>query len=162
MNIAASLHVSTPSDREVEMTRIFDAPRNLVFDAWTKPELLKRWMGPDGWSLPVCEIDLRAGGALRFMWRHLDGRTLNLSGVYREIVAPERIVHTELFEEFSMGGETLVTTLLSERFGRTTVVQTIVYASAEARDGALGSGMTRGVAASMDRLADLLAETTAG
>src|SRR5262245_14931705 len=100
------LKVSALSDREILMTRLFDAPRDLVFDAFTKPKLIKRWLtGPDGWSLPVCEVDLKVGGRLRYVWQHDDGTGMGLSGVFREIKRPERIVHSELFDEDWTGGE---------------------------------------------------------
>ena len=158
MTSAGALEVTTPGDREIAMTRAFDAPRDLVFDAWTRPELLKRWLlGPPGWSLPVCEIDLRAGGALRFVWRGADGTEMGLRGVYREIAPPERLVHTELFDQDWTGGETLVTTVLAERDGGgTTVTVTVLYATREARDAALATGMEQGVAASYAWLGELL------
>lgn len=156
--IAETFRVSTPTDREIAMTRVFDAPRNLVFDALTKPELVKRWLlGPPGWSMPICEIDLRVGGAWRYVWRNADGREFGMDGVYREIAVPDRIVHTERFEE----GESLVTTLFNEQAGRTTLTMTMLFASQEARDGALESGMADGVATSYDRLEDILASTVA-
>jgi uncharacterized protein YndB with AHSA1/START domain len=154
----ATLQLSTPSDREIVMTRDFKAPRALVFDAYTKPELLMRWFhGPEGWSLVVCNIDLRVDGAYRFVWRSPDGNDMGLGGVYREVVAPERLVSTEIFDEDWTGGETLVTTLFIERGPLTTLSMTVLYASREARDGAMCSGMEQGVAYGMDRLAELLA-----
>ena len=161
--IQAKLQLSTPSDREIVMTRDFNAPRTLVFDAYTKPELLKRWFnGPEGWSLVVCEVDLRVDGAYRFVWRGPDGNDMGLGGVYREVVAPERLVSTEIFDEDWTGGETLVTALFVERGGTTTFSLNVLYASQEARDGAMCSGMEQGVAYGFDRLAELLAtlETT--
>jgi len=108
MNSPGGLIVTTPSDREIVMTRVFKAPRKLVFDAWTKPELVRRWLlGPPGWTMPVCEIDLRVGGAYRFVWLGQDGTTMGMGGVYREIVIPERIVNTQLFDQDWTGGETL-------------------------------------------------------
>jgi uncharacterized protein YndB with AHSA1/START domain len=154
--------VTTPSDREIAIVRIFDAPRYLVFEAFTRPELLKRWLyGPPDWSLEVCEIDLKVGGSLRYVWSGPDGAEMGLSGVHHEIVPPQRIVHTELFDEDWTGGETLVTTVLDEQDGQATVTMTILYSSQEARDGALKSGMEEGMAASYDRLAEPLAETPA-
>ena len=155
MNDAGTLKVTTPSDREIVMTRVFDAPRRLVFDAWTNPEYLPRWMlGPEGWTMPVCEIDLRPGGAWHFVWRRADGTEMAMHGVYREVVPPERLVSTE-----SWGGdwpETLITLTLSEEGGRTTITQSILYPSKEARDAALKTGMTDGVSMSFDRLAGYL------
>jgi uncharacterized protein YndB with AHSA1/START domain len=150
---------ATPSDLEFSATRVFAAPRALVFDAWTKPEHLPRWMtGPDGWSMPVCEVDLRVGGAWRFAWRREDGGEMEIHGVYREIVPPERLVTTE-----SWGGdwpETVNTIVLTEQDGRTTVTQTTVFPSTEARDAALETGMRSGMTLSFDRLAAYLAEGT--
>jgi uncharacterized protein YndB with AHSA1/START domain len=158
MKTVANLEVTTPSDREIMLRRAFDAPRSLVFDCYTKPELLKRWLtGPDGWSLAVCDNDLRVGGAFRWVWRGPDGREMGMGGVHREIVRPERIVRTELFDKDWTGGETVGTLVLTEQDGRTTVTTTVLYSSPGARDGALKSGMTQGVAASNDRLEALLA-----
>jgi uncharacterized protein YndB with AHSA1/START domain len=153
-----TLTLTTRGDREIVMTRVFDAPRTLVFDAWTKPELLKRWLhGPEGWSLPVCEIDLRVGGSFRYLWRHSDGDEMGMRGVYREIVAPERIVATEKFDEPWYPGEAVGTIVFEERDGQTTLTQTLLYESRAARDGVLKSPMEGGVAQSYDRLAQLLA-----
>ncbi|HMI96384.1 MAG TPA: SRPBCC family protein [Micropepsaceae bacterium] len=150
---ARTLQVTTPTDREIMITRSFDAPRRLVFDAWTKPELIKRWLvGPEGWTMPVCEIDLRVGGAYRFVWRKTDGAEMGMRGVYREIVAPERIVGTELFDMDWTGGETVSTIVLAEQGGKTTLTQTVLYSSKEARDGALRSNMTEGMESSYARL----------
>jgi uncharacterized protein YndB with AHSA1/START domain len=157
------LNVTMPSDREIAMTRVFDAPRTLVFDAHTKPELVKRWLlGPPGWTMPVCEIDLRVGGKYRWVWRSdRDGSTMGIGGVYREIAAPERIVTTERFDEAWYPGEGLNTLVLIEQGGRTTLTQTMRYESKEARDAVLKSGMEKGVEASYDRLAELLASMPA-
>lgn len=153
------LEVTTPSDREIAMTRIFDAPRDLVFDCWTIPALLKRWMtGPDGWSFAVCEIELSVGGRYRFVWRHDDGRDMGMSGTYREILRPERIVSVEIFDVDWTEGEARSTLVLTEKDGRTTSVNTMLYSSKKARDGAIGVGMAKGVAAGYDRLDDVLAE----
>ena len=146
---------TTPSDREIRMTRVFDAPRRLVFEAWTNPKHLPRWMlGPEGWTMPVCEIDLRPGGAWHFVWRRSDGTEMEMRGVYREITPPERLVNTE-----SWGGdwpETINTLMLSEKDGKTTMSQTVLYPSKEARDAALKTGMKDGASVSFDRLADYL------
>jgi uncharacterized protein YndB with AHSA1/START domain len=154
----ANLQVTTPSDREIVMTRVFNAPRTLVFDCWTKPELVKRWLtGPEGWFFTVCEIDLRVGGAYRWVWRNQqDGTEMGMGGVYREIAAPERIVNTQLFDQDWTGGETVGTLILTEKDGRTTVTNAVLYSSKEARDGALRSGMEQGVAAGYARLDKLL------
>jgi uncharacterized protein YndB with AHSA1/START domain len=161
MKNAETLEITTPTDREIVMTRAFDAPRRLVFDAWTKPELVRRWLlGPDGWSMPVCEIDLRVGGAYRWVWRRdKDGTEMAVGGVYREIAAPERLVATEKFDEAWYPGEAVNTVALVERSGRTTMTQTTLYESREARDKALQSGMADGVEASYNRLEAILAES---
>jgi uncharacterized protein YndB with AHSA1/START domain len=158
MKATSTLQVTTPSEREIAMTRVFQAPRTLVFDAHTKPELVKRWLlGPDGWSMPVCEIDLRVGGAYRYVWRReKDGSEMGMGGVYREIAAPERLVNTERFDESWYPGEALDTIVLVEWGGKTTLTQTVLYESRDARDAVLKSGMESGVTASYDRLADLL------
>lgn len=144
------------------MTRVFDAPRNLVFDCHTKPELVKRWLlGPPGWTMPVCEIDLRVGGKFRYEWQNVDGRKMGMGGVYREIVSPQRLVHTELFDEDWTGGETLGTLVLTEDGGKTTLTQTVLYSSKQARDGALGTGMMDGMEAGYARLDELLAAAPA-
>jgi len=157
-DIARTLQVTTPSDREILMSRAFDAPRELIWDAFTKPELVKRWLlGPPGWTMPVCEIDLRIGGAYRFVWRKEDGVEMGMGGVHREIVRPERLARTELFDQDWTGGETLATVVLTERDEGTLVDITVLYSSKGARDGALASGMTEGMTAGYDRLEELLA-----
>jgi len=151
----AQLKITTPGDRELVMTR--------VFDAHTKPDLVRQWLlGPPGWSMPVCEMDVRVGGTYRWVWRHdTNGTEMGMSGVYREIVAPERLVTTERFDEAWYPGEALNTLVLIEQGGRTTLTQTMRYESRDARDAVIKSNMEKGVAASYDRLADLLASTPA-
>ena len=160
MKNTLALQIRANGDREIVMTRVFDAPRKLVFDAFTKPELLKQWLlGPPGWSMPVCEIDLRIGGRYQYVWRRdSDGTEMGCGGVYREIVPPERLVHTEQFDNPWYPGESLITTVLDEQQGKTTLTATMLYESRDARDGILKSGMESGVAASYDRLAELLAK----
>lgn len=154
-----SLEITTPSDREIRMTRSFAVPRRLVYDALTRPALIRRWLlGPPGWTMTVCDVDLREGGSYRYVWRQDDGTEMGMGGVYREIVPPERLVATELFDEDWTGGETLATAVLTEADGRTTLTTTVRYSSPEARDGALRIGMADGVAASYDRFEELLAE----
>lgn len=146
---------TTPSDREVAATRVFDAPRRLVFDAHTKPEHIRHWMlGPEGWTMPVCEVDLRPGGGWHFVWRRADGDEMEMRGVYKEVVPPVKLVSTE-----SWGGdwpETINTVTLTEKDGKTTLTMTILYPSKEARDAALKTGMKEGMAQSYERLADYL------
>ena len=157
MTSRRSLQVTTPSDREIVVVRDFEAPRRQVFDAFTKPDLVKRWLyGPEDWQMAVCEIDFRVGGAFRYVWRHTGGSEMGLSGVYREIVPPERIVHAELFDEDWTGGETVVTTIFAEQEGRTTVTINILYSSRDARDGALGTPMAEGMEMGYARLDRLL------
>jgi uncharacterized protein YndB with AHSA1/START domain len=163
MKNAGTLKVTTPTDREIVMTRHFDAPRTLLFDALTKPELLKRWsLGPPGWSLEVCETALNVGATYRFVWRGPDGTEMGMRGVCREIVPPERIVATEKFDEAWYPGEARVTTVLVEQGGKTTLTLTVLYESREARDAVLKTPMEQGVAAGYDRLAELLASLPAG
>ena len=150
-----TLTVTTPTEREIVMTRVFDAPRRLVFDALTRPELLKRWYGPRGWSLVVCEIDLRVGGAFRFVSRRPAGKDVGQRGVYKEIVAPERLVNTEAWEDWNPG-EVLVTTVLVERNDKTTFTSTLRFPSPEVRDLLIQSGMTSGAAETYEKLAECL------
>jgi uncharacterized protein YndB with AHSA1/START domain len=157
MRNSGNLKLTASGDREIVMTRVFDAPRSMVFDAYTKPELLKRWLGVfGGWTMPVCEVDLRAGGAYRFVWRGPDGE-MGIRGIYREVVRPERLVNTEKFDEAWYPGEGLVTMVLAEQGGKTTMTVTLRYESREARDAVLKSPMEGGVAQSYDKLAELLA-----
>ena len=153
-----NLKLTTRGDREIAITRAFDASCTLVFDALTKPELVKQWLlGPDGWSMPVCEIELKVGGNYRYVWRRdKDGTEMGMGGVYREIVSPERLVATEKFDYSWYPGEAVGTFVLAEQGGKTTLTQTILYESREARDGVLKSQMEKGVVASYDRLAELL------
>jgi uncharacterized protein YndB with AHSA1/START domain len=153
-----SLKITPQSDREIVMTRVFNAPRELVFDAYTRPELLKRWLGVfRGHTMPVCEVDLRVGGAYRWVWRLADGSDMGVRGVYREVVRPERLVNTERFDEAWYPGESLITTVFTEKNGKTTMTVTMRYESREARDAVLKSPMESGVAESYDNLARMLA-----
>jgi uncharacterized protein YndB with AHSA1/START domain len=146
---------TTPSDREIRITRIFDAPADRIFDAWTSPQHVPNWLlGPGGWTMPVCEIDLRPGGAWRFGWRNADGDEVTIAGVYREISRPRRVVTIETWgEEWP---ETVNTLQVSEANGATRITQTILYPSQDARDDALETGMKQGIAASFNRLAEYL------
>ena len=155
MKNSGALKVTAQSDREIVMTRVFDARRRLVFDALTKPELLKRWFGPRGWSLVVCEADLKVGGAWRWVLRGPDGRDMGMRGVYQEIKPPERLVSTESFDDYP--GESLNTLILSEEDGKTTFTITVRYASQEIRDAVIKSGMEHGAAECYDKLAEMLA-----
>ena len=155
-NIAA-LAVTLPSDREIFMTRVFDAPPRLVFDAWTKPEYFKHWFGCRQSTLVSCDIDLRLSGAYRFVSRGADGRVHTIYGVYREIVAPSRIVFTEkYFTEGLTSNEGLVTMTFEERDGQTLFTRRILHLSREDRDLHVSTGMEKGWAETFDRLDELL------
>jgi uncharacterized protein YndB with AHSA1/START domain len=158
MKNSGTFTIKANGDREIVVTRVFDAPRRLVFDAYTKPELIKQWLiGPDGWSMPICETDLRPGGKYRYVWRNdTDGSEMGMGGVYREVAPPERIVATELFDEAWYPGEAVDTIVLTEQGGKTTLTQTILYNSRETRDAVLKSPMQTGMAASYDRLEKFL------
>jgi uncharacterized protein YndB with AHSA1/START domain len=157
------LSITTPSEREIRITRSFAAPRHLVFAAYTRPDLLRRWLlGPPGWSLIVCDVDLRVGGAYRYVWRKEDGTEMGMGGTFREVSPPDRLVATELFDQDWTGGETVSTLELSERDGRTMLVNVVSYSSREARDGALQSGMEHGMEASYARLDEILAAAKEG
>jgi uncharacterized protein YndB with AHSA1/START domain len=158
---AANSHtfaVSTPSDREIVLTRVFDAPRALVFEAMTRPEHVRRWWGNlgEGYSVPVCEIDLRPGGKWRFVNRHPKGEAV-FYGEYREITPPTRLVFTEIYEPFPDSGS-LVTAEFAEEEGKTRLTVTSQYPSKDVRDIVIGTGMERGAATSYDRLEDLVQE----
>jgi uncharacterized protein YndB with AHSA1/START domain len=146
---------TTPSDRELVVTRVFEAPRELVWEAHTNPTHVQQWLlGPEGWTMPVCEIDLRPGGTWHFVWNGPDGAEIEMRGEYREVTPPERLINTE-----DWGGdwpETLNTLELTEDGGKTTITTTVVYASKEARDAAIGTGMNEGWAAAYDQLDDYL------
>jgi len=150
---------TTPTDREVVVTRVVDAPRRLVFAAWTDPKHIPHWLlGPEGWTMPVCELDLRPGGAWRYVWRKSDGSELSMSGLVREVTPPERLVTTERWgPEWP---ETVNTLTLTESGGRTTITLTITYPSKAARFAALETGMKGGMDESFARL-DRLARTLA-
>jgi uncharacterized protein YndB with AHSA1/START domain len=145
---------ATPSDREIVIARVFDAPRALVFEAMTSPEHLPHWYGPRGWSLPVCEIDLRPGGSWHYVMRSPDGSEMGLRGVYREVEPPDRLVTTESFDDYP--GESVNTLVLSEEDGKTTVTATVLYESKEIRDAVRDSGMEGGAAETYDRLGEHL------
>ena len=158
MKNTGTLKLTTRGDREIVMARIFDAPCSLVFEAFSKPELVRQWLlGPPGWSMPVCEIDFRVGGRYRYLWRHANGQEMGMGGVHREIVVPERIVATERFDESWYPGEAVGTIVLVEQGGKTALTQTVLYESSEAREAVLKSPMEQGVTAGYDRLAELLA-----
>jgi len=151
-----SFQVSTPSDEEIRMTRLFNAPPELVFEVMSKPEHVKQWWGQlgEGYSMPVCEIDLRVGGKWRFVNRHPKGEVC-FYGEYREIAAPGRLVFTEIFEQFP-DAVSVVTAELEREGTKTRFIATVKYPSREVRDIVISSGMERGAAASYDQLENLL------
>jgi uncharacterized protein YndB with AHSA1/START domain len=153
-----SFKVTTPSDHEIRMTRLFNAPRHIVFEAMTKPEHVKQWWGRlgEGYSVPVCEIDLRPGGAWRFVNRHPHGEAA-FHGEYREIMSPCRLVFTEIFEQVP-DSVSVVTAEFSEEGGKTRLTATVRYPSLQVRDMVIASGMAKGAGVSYDRLEDLVAE----
>jgi uncharacterized protein YndB with AHSA1/START domain len=163
MKNSKELVVTTPSDCELVFSRVFDAPRELVFEAYTKCEYLKQWMGAfEGWSFDVCKIDLKVGGSYRYEWRNTDGTTMAMGGVYREIIIGERIVATEKFDEAWYEGEgALDTTTFHETDGKTTLTTTVLYTSTAARDEALKTGI-EGISANYDALDEVLAKLTKG
>ena len=160
----SKLTVTTPSDREIVMTRIFDAPRDLVFEAHTSCDHMSNWWGPRKYEIASCEIDFRPGGKWRIVHRGPDGEEYGFRGEYREIVPPERITWTFEFEGWP--GQVAVETLtLEEHDGKTTITATSVYDSVEARDAMIDSGMESGAAESFDRLdeyLEVLRERSAG
>ena len=155
------LNLTTPSDRDIQLTRLFEAPRSLVFEAMSKPEHITQWWGRlgEGYSVPVCEVDLRPGGAWRFVNRHPKGEAA-FHGEYREIAPPERIVFTEIFEPFP-DAVSVVTAVLTEESGKTRLTVTVLYPSLDVRDVVLGTGMAKGAAISYDRLEDVVARLKA-
>jgi uncharacterized protein YndB with AHSA1/START domain len=159
MTAPDTLSVTAAGDREIVIVRRFHASRAMVFDAYTKPDLVRRWLlGPPGWQMPVCEIDLRVGGSYRYVWRHdADGREMGMGGIFREIVRSERLVATEKFDESWYPGEAVSTLVLDEQDGWTQLTLTVRYESREAREIALRSGMDKGMEFGFNRLAALLA-----
>lgn len=148
--------ITTPSEREVLVRRSFAAPRELVFRALTEPALLKRWYGPSGWQLVVCEIDLRVGGEFHFVSERPSGKKVGQRGVYRELSPPARIVHTEWWEDWNPG-ECLATYELDEQAGHTTLTTTTLFPSREVRDIVLQNGMQTNTDQLYARLDQLLA-----
>ncbi|MBO9544497.1 SRPBCC family protein [Caulobacter sp.] len=151
------LIVTQSGDRDLIVTRVFNAPRALVFKALAEPALVQRWMlGPPGWTMPVCEIDLRPGGKFRYVWRNTAGVDMGMGGTYLEVEPPARTVHEEIFEEDWTGGRTRITTLLAEVGGITTMTMTIEYASPEGRAQALATPMLDGMESGYSTLDTLL------
>lgn len=161
--------VTQPSEREVKVTRSFKAPRALVYRAYTEPELVRRWLlGPPGWSMPVCDMDVRVGGQYRWRWRSDDdGSEFGFFGTFREVRPSSKLVHTEAYDPGTVGGgypdgeDALVTVTFTEDGGVTTVTTLIDFGSKEARDAAVATGMTDGMEQSYELLDRLLAELPA-
>ncbi len=156
--IREKLEVTLPNDTDVVVTRSFAAPRALIFDCHTKPELVRRWLlGPDGWTMPVCEVDLRPGGKFRYVWRKPDAPDLHMSGEFREVDRPNRVVHVERFDEpWANGEQSRVTTVFEEKAGAPVLTMTIRFSSKEVRAAATATGMTDGMNTSYDRLEDTI------
>jgi uncharacterized protein YndB with AHSA1/START domain len=157
--MTSTLTVTTPTDREIQMTRSFDGPRDLVFEVWTKPEHVRHWWGWRTSTMIVCEADVRPGGRWRYVTREQNGMEVPFTGVYQEVEPPERLVSTEIYdvEPFNIGDPAITTAVFDEEDGRTTVTVTTVYPSKEVRDAVLASGMEKGAAESYDRLAERVA-----
>jgi uncharacterized protein YndB with AHSA1/START domain len=151
------LDITLEGERTIVMRRSFNAPRELVFDAWTKPEHLAQWYGMRGSSLSVCEVELRPGGKWRLVIRESDGQDYGFGGKYIEVLRPERLVHTYVFDPYP-NDEAMVTVTFETVEGGTLLTETTVHATAEGRDGHIASGFEVGATESMDRLEELLAE----
>jgi uncharacterized protein YndB with AHSA1/START domain len=155
--------VTTPSEREIRIQRTFSAPRRLVYDAYTKPELVKRWLGNmPGWSWAACEMDVRVDGRYRWVWKGPDGVEMGMGGAYREVVPHERLVSTEQFDQAWYAGEAVDTVVFTEHAGKTTVTTSIVYESKAVRDGVLQSPMADGMEQGYQQLDALLASASVG
>ncbi len=152
------LNIITTSDNELEWTREFKASRKLVFDALTKPEFIRCWLlGPDGWTMSVCEVDFKVGGKYRYVWQNRDKGEMGMGGVFKEIIPLEKIISTEKFDESWYSGEAIGTVILSESDSKTILKTNMLYESKEARDAVLKSGMEQGLIASYNRFAEVLA-----
>ena len=151
--------VTLPSDREIRITRVFDAPAALVFDVWTTPKHVCRWWGREDAPVVVCDIDLQVGGTWRYVTRAADGVELGWHGTYQEITAPNRLVSTEVFEGYA-DAESLNTLTLDENNGRTVLTALVLHRSKENRDGHINSGMEAGMQPTLDRVEDILRELT--
>jgi uncharacterized protein YndB with AHSA1/START domain len=160
------LRISTPTDTTIVITRTFDAPRRLVWEAFFVPDKMRRWMlPPPGWTMTVCEVEARVGGALRLAWKNEDADpVMKIQGVFKEVVPHERIVHTEAM--LTGSGETVGTLVetheFTEKGGVTTMRITQTYGSKEARDGAIASGMDQGMEAGYQQLDAMLARSAKG
>jgi uncharacterized protein YndB with AHSA1/START domain len=158
--MSGKLKVTTPSDRQIVMVREFDAPRDLVYEAMTKPEFLKQWFHGPGWDLVTCEIEMKVGGKYRYVWK-LGDREMGMSGVLKEVDPPKRWMATEKFDQAWYPGEAYSSIELTEKNGKTTLTQTVTYSSKETRDLVLKSPMESGASAGYDRLEAFLSSRAA-
>lgn len=163
MKTVGKLTIEPVGDLEIRSVRSFDAPRKLVWDCHTQPALLQRWMlGPEGWTMPVCELDFSVGGKFRYLWRNADGREFGQNGAFKEISAHDRIVHSEKFSSDPSPGEgAIITTTFEEADRRTTVTMSMRFPSPEVRKMALESGMETGMEAGYERLDQIFSEKVA-
>lgn len=155
------LTIALPSDREIAITRTFKAPADLIFDCWTIPALIRRWLGPSDWAFTTCEFDARVGGKWRFVTRGPNGMEMGSSGEVLELDRPHWIKTNEIYDMDWTGGQTIVTNRISEANGITTSVVTVLYANKEARDGARATPMAEGMEMGFKRLEELLADMPA-
>jgi len=153
---AVKLTVTMPGDCEVRITRWFSATREQIYDCYTKPELLKGWLGPEGWEFVTCNNDVRAGGRYRWLWRDTQGQELGMRGEYMKVARPEEILRTEIFDHDPHRTETIGHLFLTEHDGRTLVTTAVLFPTREARDGALAAGMDKGIGSSFDKLDRML------
>jgi uncharacterized protein YndB with AHSA1/START domain len=164
MSESAKTEVILPSDHEVKVVRKFNAPSALVYKAYTTPELMQRWLlGPPGWTMPVCEMDVRVGGQFRWRWRNIEnGQEFGFHGEFRVLEPGRRIVHTEYYDPGSVGGDmgdgSLITVELTEQNGVTTMSTLMDFYTKEARDAAMSTGMTDGMEITYQRLEEMLPE----
>ncbi len=157
------LNITTPSDNELEWTREFNASCNLVFDALSKPELIRLWLcGPDGWTMPVCEVDFQVGGKYRYVWSNPENDEMGMGGIFKEIILLEKIVSTERFEQSWYPGESIGTVTLSGNDSKTILKTNMLYESKESRDAVLKSGMEQGLVDGYNRLVEVLASNVRG
>ena len=155
------LTITTPGDRDIVVVREFDAPRDLVWLCYSKPELLRRWYGLPDWTMTVCEMDFRVGGKWRYVTRSPNGYQMGSSGLFTAIAAPERIEQTEYYDDdWTKGGSENVV-VFTETDGHTTVTTTVTYSSPEARAAAAASPMAEGMEIGFKRLDAVLAEEQA-
>ena len=154
----SDLKVEARGDNELVISRTFDAPVQMVFDAHTKPDLVRQWLlGPDGWTMPVCEIDLRVGGKYRYTWKkEKTGDLMGLGGEFMEVATPNRYVATEKFDQSWYPGDAISTTTFEDRNGKTAFQNVMKYDSREAREAVLASPMEEGLTVGYDRLENLL------